>query len=79
MAKTRIQVTGVVQVGQIEERAYAIWESEGKPHGRDVEHWLRAKAEAEAELATNANRPVKPRERSTAHVKRPTKIKPRKK
>ncbi len=22
--------------------AYLIWEKEGKPHGRDVEHWLQA-------------------------------------
>ena len=31
-------------------RAYAIWESEGRPHGRDTEHWLRA----ENELRTKA-------------------------
>ena len=79
MPKKRIQVTGVALVSQIEERAYAIWENEGKPHGRDVEHWLRAKAEAEAGVATNANRPAKPRQRSTAHAKKPAKIKPRKK
>ena len=79
MPKKRIQVTGVALVSQIEERAYAIWENEGKPHGRDVEHWLRAKAETEAGLATNANRLIKPRERSSAHVKNQTKIKRRKK
>lgn len=27
------------------ERAYQIWESEGRPHGRDVEHWNRAEVE----------------------------------
>jgi hypothetical protein len=27
------------------ERAYQIWESEGRPHGRDVQHWLQAEAE----------------------------------
>jgi len=26
-------------------RAYQIWEAEGKPDGKDFEHWLRAKAE----------------------------------
>ncbi len=26
-------------------RAYAIWESEGRPHGRDVQHWNQAQAE----------------------------------
>ena len=30
---------------RIRERAYEIWVREGKPHGRDAEHWERAKAE----------------------------------
>jgi hypothetical protein len=29
----------------IELRAYLIWESEGRPHGREAEHWHRAEAE----------------------------------
>ncbi len=29
------------------ERAYEIWEEEGRPHVRDQEHWLRAKWELE--------------------------------
>lgn len=33
----------------IRERSYYIWESEGFPEGKDREHWLRAKAELEAE------------------------------
>jgi hypothetical protein len=28
----------------VRERAYHLWESEGKPHGRDVEFWERARA-----------------------------------
>jgi len=31
--------------GDICKRAYEIWESEGRPHGRDMDHWLRAEAE----------------------------------
>jgi hypothetical protein len=27
---------------RIRRRAYQIWEEEGKPTGRDVEHWIRA-------------------------------------
>ncbi len=27
----------------IEERAYEIWEQEGRPEGRALEHWLRAR------------------------------------
>ncbi len=26
-------------------RAYQIWEEEGKPDGKDFEHWLKAEAE----------------------------------
>ena len=29
----------------IQERAYQIWEEEGRPGGREEEHWLRAEAE----------------------------------
>jgi hypothetical protein len=29
----------------IARRAYEIWEKQGKPHGRDREHWLQAEAE----------------------------------
>jgi hypothetical protein len=29
----------------IRERAYAIWEEEGRPEARHLDHWLRAKAE----------------------------------
>jgi Protein of unknown function (DUF2934) len=29
----------------IRERAYAIWEEEGRPEGRHLDHWLRAEAE----------------------------------
>jgi len=31
-------------------RSYLIWEQEGCPAGRALSHWLRAKAELEAEL-----------------------------
>lgn len=52
---------------EIAKRAYSIWEMEGRPSGRDLEHWLRA--EAEVERAASAKEvpapPVKP--------KRPTK------
>ena len=36
---------------QIRERAYSIWEREGRPHGRDLDHQLRAEAEIAAERA----------------------------
>lgn len=30
---------------QIRKRAYEIWEGEGRPHGRDMQHWFRAETE----------------------------------
>ena len=32
----------------IRKRAYEIWDQEGRPHGQDCEHWLRAAAEIDA-------------------------------
>jgi hypothetical protein len=29
----------------IRERAYAIWEKEGRPDGKSLDHWLQAEAE----------------------------------
>src|SRR3954463_523553 len=34
---------------RIRERAYSIWEQEGRPRGRDLDHRLRAEAEIAAE------------------------------
>ncbi|NTJ67787.1 DUF2934 domain-containing protein [Agrobacterium rhizogenes] len=39
----------------IKKRAYAIWEEEGHPSGRDVEHWARANIERIALEETVAN------------------------
>ena len=36
---------------RIRDRAYSIWEQEGRPHGRDLDHRLRAEAEIAAERA----------------------------
>jgi hypothetical protein len=41
------------QEQRIRERAYAIWEGEGRPADRAEAHWLRA----EAEIAREAPRP----------------------
>jgi Protein of unknown function (DUF2934) len=29
---------------QVQERAYALWEGHGGPHGRDVEDWLKLRS-----------------------------------
>jgi hypothetical protein len=36
---------------RVRERAYALWEREGRPEGRAEEHWFRAEAELRAEEA----------------------------
>lgn len=35
---------------QVRDRAYQLWEAEGRPHGRDQAHWF----QAERELGTAA-------------------------
>jgi hypothetical protein len=30
---------------RIEERAYALWEANGRPEGRDLDYWLQAEQE----------------------------------
>ena len=38
----------------IRDRAYVIWEREGRPHGRDRDHWLQAAWELAGEEAKAA-------------------------
>ena len=42
-----------ISADAIRERAYLIWEREGRPHGRDFEHWVRAEVELIAEGSNN--------------------------
>ena len=35
--------TGTASEAAIREQAYLLWEREGRPHGRDMEFWTRAK------------------------------------
>jgi len=39
----------------ISKRAYAIWDEQGRPHGRDDEHWRQAVAERDALERTRAS------------------------
>lgn len=43
---------------RIQERAHSIWEQEGRPHGRDAQHWSQAEREIDAEDAARASSPV---------------------
>ena len=46
---------------EIAECAYRLWESEGRPAGKDVDHWLRAERELTAlEASRNVSEVPKP-------------------
>jgi Protein of unknown function (DUF2934) len=45
---------------EIRERAYQIWEEQGRPHGREIENWL------EAERSVRENHEAK-RAEATGH------------
>ncbi len=56
---------GGISEKAIRERAYHIWEREGRPHGRDFEHWVQAQVELDAE-ATKQGAPEAATSRSAA-------------
>lgn len=61
----------------VAERAYGIWEQEGRPEGREIEHWLRAEAEIRA--AAEAGDAMRPARRSaTKSTARSATAQPRK-
>jgi hypothetical protein len=41
----------MISEDEIRERAHRIWMEEGCPHGRDVEHWEKARQELEREAS----------------------------
>jgi hypothetical protein len=63
--------------------AYAIWEAEGKPRGRDADHWRQAEARVAASLAGGKQTDAKTTDAKTtdattkaAQAKLPAKGKP---
>ena len=46
--KNQIQIQTEGSRAVIAARAYQLWESAGRPLGRDLEHWLQAEAELNA-------------------------------
>jgi hypothetical protein len=46
------QETTMADDDRIRKRAHQIWEAEGRPHGRDREHWEQATRELAAESGT---------------------------
>ena len=67
---------------KVRERAYALWESEGRPSGRHDEHWYRAGNEVDtdppsaADAAPAAKATRKPRATKTVKAAVPTSDKP---
>jgi hypothetical protein len=55
---------------RIRTRAYELWEAEGRPEGREVDHWLRAAQELAAELERPVARARKPRTVAATAAKR---------
>jgi hypothetical protein len=62
----------------IQTRSYLIWEKEGRPHGRDKEHWFLAERQLAAQAAApraaskppaSAAKPVKSASKGTASKK----------
>lgn len=54
---------------QIRQRAHEIWEREGRPEGRQEEHWQRAVEEIERELGTDGAQPAPKASRSRSYVR----------
>jgi hypothetical protein len=49
--KTQSPVTPEEKETQVAALAYAIWEDAGRPDGKSVEHWFRAKKQVEQDYA----------------------------
>ena len=61
---------------RIRQRAHAIWESHGRPHGADREHWDKATREIDAEDAAAKKTPVRAAAKPKAVAKPPVAKKP---
>jgi Protein of unknown function (DUF2934) len=62
------------QDGEIARRAYSLWEVEGRPIGRELDHWLRAEAEVQGARAESPDptpeSPATPRRASRKRSRR---------
>lgn len=50
---------------RIRQRAYQIWEQEGRPQGEDMRHWLQAFQEISASVDADSQPARKPRAKKT--------------
>lgn len=51
---------------QIQQRAYALWEADGRPHGQDQNYWFKAITEQAAETAKT----IKPARKRAVRAKK---------
>lgn len=65
LIERRAYITDDARVSAIEQRAYALWEQEGRPQDRSLDHWLQAETELDARQRiagfTDDGRPVLPK------------------
>lgn len=59
MEKEIIAMDMDTRFGEVATRAYFIWEQEGRPYGKDLDHWF----QAEAEIGSEGGK--KPRKKAT--------------
>lgn len=64
MAKKKAPADADALRKRTEERAYALWEAEGRPHGHHLDHWCQAEAETTA--SSDAGPIPKPQKSDTA-------------
>jgi len=63
---------------EVANRAYRLWEDAGRPHGRDLEFWVQAEAEAHSPVTgdttglgdTSAESPLQPAQPSPSAARR---------
>ncbi len=59
----------VDQAESIRRRAFQIWEDQGRPEGRDMDHWLQAESELAPPAAARRKAAAKPAAAKPATVK----------
>lgn len=70
-SETHLPEAGPELHDRIQQRAYQIWESEGRPGGREYEHWEQAERELREEVQVAPARP-RARKDTSGAVARPT-------
>ncbi|MBB3406685.1 hypothetical protein FHT87_000585 [Rhizobium sp. BK316] len=64
-----------VNEDRLRQRAYEIWEQEGRPHGEDMKHWLQAFQEIAASTETGGQPVKKPRSKKAGEADVAPKVK----